>query len=68
MLHEEHADLLECLAQQEVELTICKEELTNMFAQINSHPNVFKTSGPEAIEAKIRKTVIEKYGSYIEYR
>lgn len=72
-LYQEHADLLECLAQQEVELGIYKDELEacmNTIRKLESKDAVNKKtkSDHKSTHERIKEMVIEKYGSYIEFR
>ena len=75
-LYQEHADLLECLAQQEAELGIYKQELETAINSLNKmsgttgHTNgsTDHGHGGKSTHERIKEMVIEKYGSYIEFR
>lgn len=57
-LQEEHSDLLGLLAQQEVELSIFRATVEQELGD-----NVMKST-----DTKVKQIVVDKYGSYTEYR
>lgn len=57
-LQEQHTDLLGLLAQQEIELQVCRDKLLSC-------------AGPEACrsaEEECRRVVTERYGAYVAFR
>ena len=83
MLYEEHADLLECLAQQELELALYKEEVDDLILSVSKKGTIatngannighvsspsMSVSTPSKTHDKIKDKVIQKYGNYIDFR